>query len=184
MKCADYLNLARHRSGITKNMNTETEGAWERLDRAALGVIYGAITVLSILLAAGDQPDSPFKTAFVLFGSTLAVTLAKAFAELLSKALDRGERMTRASWRKAWAHSRPTLVTANTSTLLFLAAGLGLITPHLAAALSQAICVVFLMVLGARVGWVLDRRVVPTVLGASFAGGIGLFLAAMKFVIH
>jgi hypothetical protein len=165
-------------------MNTETESAWERLDRAALGVIYGSITVLSILLAAGDHPDTPFKTAFVLFGSTFAVTLAKAFAELLSKALDRGERMTRASWRTAWAHSRPTLVTANMSTLFFVAAGFGLMTPHLASTLSQAICVVFLMVLGARVGWVLDRRVVPSILGAAFAGGIGLVLAALKFVIH
>jgi len=38
---------------------------WKRLDNAAFGIIYGAITVLSILLAQGSQPVSPLKTALV-----------------------------------------------------------------------------------------------------------------------
>jgi hypothetical protein len=57
---------------------------WKRLDRAAFGLIYMAIMVLSILIAAGHHPQPPFETAAVLFGSVLAITLAKAFAELMA----------------------------------------------------------------------------------------------------
>ncbi|RBI87435.1 hypothetical protein DRV85_00415 [Rhodosalinus halophilus] len=162
----------------------DAETSLQRLDRAALGIIYGSITVLSVLMAVGDHSEQPLETAAVLFGSTLAVTLAKAFSELLSRALDSGEKITRTSWRKAWAHSRPVLVTANISTALFMAAGFGVISIELALILSQASCVLFLLTLGARVGWVLERAVLSTILGAGFAGSIGLLLALMKFVIH
>jgi len=40
-------------------------------------IIYGAVLVLSILMAAGDHPDVPLKTAVVLFGLIMAITLAK-----------------------------------------------------------------------------------------------------------
>ncbi|MDQ2091652.1 hypothetical protein [Marimonas arenosa] len=161
----------------------ETQG-WKRLDKAAFGIIYGAIMVLSILMAAGDHPESPVKTAVVLFGSVLAITLAKAFAELLAHALDSGERVTRHAWRAAWHHSSPTLAVANLPTLFFLAAGFGWMGVELAALLSQGVCVALLAVLGARVGWVIDGRVTPAVLGGLFAGGIGLVLALMKVAIH
>lgn len=165
-------------------MSEETKSRWESLDRAALGVIYGAITVLSVLMAVKDHAEVPFETAVVLFGSTLAVTLAKAFAELMSHALDTGERITRGSSLKAWRHSRPTLVTANLATLMFVLAALGVLSPATAVAVSQIICVGFLLLLGARVGWVLDRSVVSASLGAVAAGGVGLLLAGLKYVIH
>jgi hypothetical protein len=168
----------------TAAVEAHPESGLQRLDRAALGIIYGAITVLSVLMAVRDHSEQPFETAAVLFGSTLAVALAKAFSELLSRALDSGEKMTRASLRRAWAHSRPVLVTANLSTALFMAAGFGVITSQAALILSQASCVLFLLVLGARVGWVLERRLLSTILGAAFAGSVGLVLALMKFVIH
>lgn len=164
--------------------STKSETGLERLDRAALGIIYGAIMVLSVLMAVGDHAEIPFETAAVLFGSTLAVALAKAFSELMSRALDTGERVGGASIRYAWMHAKPTLVTANISTALFLAAGFGFLSTELALYLSQTSCVVFLLALGARVGWVLDRAVLSAVLGALFAGGVGLLLAGMKFLIH
>ncbi len=68
---------------------------WQRLDNASFGMIYGAITVLAILMAAGSSPGSPLETATVLFGSVLAITLAKAFAELMAHAIETGERITR-----------------------------------------------------------------------------------------
>jgi hypothetical protein len=115
-------------------------------------IIYGAITVLSILLAQGSQPVSPLKTAVVLFGSVLAITLAKAFAEFLGNALEVNERMTRHSWRAAWHHSAPTLTVANVPTTLFLAAWLGWIDPQTALVASQVLCVALLALLGARAG--------------------------------
>src|SRR6056297_1704425 len=95
---------------------------WQRLDKAAFGIIYGAVMVLSILLAQGGHPAPALETAVVLFGSVLAITLAKAFAEFLGHALQSRERMTRHSWRAAWQHSTPTLAVANVPTALFLAA--------------------------------------------------------------
>jgi len=164
---------------------TETPGTTlARLDRSAFGIVYGAITVLAILLAAGAHPGPPFEMAAVLFGSVLSITLAKAFAELLAHALDTGERITRFAWGKAWRHSSPTLAVANLPALLFCAAGLDWIGPDRALVLSQGLCVALLALLGARVGWVLDGKAGPAILGAVFAGGVGLALAILKYVIH
>lgn len=161
-----------------------TATGWERLDRAAFGLIYGAIMVMSVLIAAGHHPQAPYETASVLFGSVLAITLAKAFAELMSHALDSGERLTRAAWRNAWHHSSPTLAVANLPTLFFVFAGLGWITPETASALAQIVAVAMLAVLGARVGWVIDGKVMPAVLGGVFSGSVGLALAVLKYMIH
>lgn len=157
---------------------------WQRIDHAAFGIIYGAIMVLSILIAAGHHPQPPFETAAVLFGSVLAITLAKAFAELMAHALETGHRIEAGSWGKAWRHSSPTLAVANLPTLCFVFAGLGWISVPMAFTLSQITAVTLLAVLGARVGWVIDRRVMPAVMGALFAGSVGLALAAFKYLIH
>lgn len=165
-------------------LNQSPASGWQRLYKAAFGIIYGAVMVLSILMAAGDHPESPVTTAVVLFGSVLAITLAKAFAELVAHALDSGERVTRHAWRAAWRHSSPTLAVANLPTHFFLAAGIGWIGVELAIVLSQGVCVALLAVLGARMGWVIDGRITPAVLGGLFAGGVGLALALMKVAIH
>lgn len=157
---------------------------WRRIDKAAFGIIYGAVMVLSILLAQAGHPAPPLETAIVLFGSVLAITLAKAFAEFLGNALDTRERMTRHTWRAAWHHSVSTLAVANVPTALFLAAWQGWLRPDLALVLAQVFCVGLLAVLGARAGWVLDRRIFSAILGALFAGGIGVLLSVMKYFIH
>lgn len=164
--------------------NHSNASGWQRLDNAAFGIIYGAIMVLSILLAQGSHPAPPLEIAVVLFGSVLAITLAKAFAELLSHALEAMEPMTRHSWRAAWHHSAPTLAVANVPTALFLAAWLDWIEPKTALVASQVLCVALLALLGTRAGWVLDRRVIPAMLGALFAGGIGCVLSVVKYLIH
>ncbi|PWJ20762.1 hypothetical protein [Jannaschia seohaensis] len=165
-------------------MSGGSASGWQRIDKAAFGIIYGAIMVLSILLAQGRHPAPPLETAVVLFGSVLAITLAKAFAEFLSQALDKRVRMTRGSWRAAWQHSTSTLAVANVPTALFLAAWQGWIGAEIALVWSQLLCVILLAGLGARAGWVLDSRVMPAILGAVFAGGIGVLLAIVKHVIH
>ncbi|MBS0124490.1 hypothetical protein [Thetidibacter halocola] len=165
-------------------MSAQGVSGWQRIDKAAFGLIYGAIMVLSILMAAGDHPDAPFKTAVVLFGSVLAITLAKAFAEFLAHALDHGTRLSGGGWSDAWHHSYPTLAVANLPTLFFVAAAMGWITVELAVLLSQGLCIALLMVLGARVGWVADGGMVRAILGSLIAGGIGVALAALKVLIH
>jgi len=162
----------------------DNASVWHRLDHAAFGIIYGTIMVLSILLAQGSHPSLPLETAVVLFGSVLAITLAKTFAEFLGHALEAKERMTRDSWRAAWRHSTPTLSVANLPTALFLAAWLGWIEPDTALLASQVLCVTLLAMLGARAGWILDQRVIPAILEALFVGGIGAILSVFKYVIH
>lgn len=165
-----------------------THGApfrWQPLDRAAFGLLYGAIMVLSLLMALGEAPEAPFEPALVLFGSVLAVTLAKAFSELLSHGIETGERiLTAEAIQTAWSHSHPTLTVANVPTLLFVAAGLGWLAIETATTLSQAFCIAILVLLGARVGWVIGHSWGLSLGGALFAGGIGTALALLKYAIH
>lgn len=157
---------------------------WQRIDSAAFGIIYGSITVLSILMAAGSHPELPLKTAAILFGSVLAITLAKAFAELMAHAIETGERITRHVWRAAWRHSSATLAVANVPTFFFVAAAMGWLPLELAVLLSHWVCISLLLVLGARAGWVIDGRIGPAILGGFFAGGIGVALSLMKLFTH
>lgn len=158
---------------------------WQPVERAAFGLIYGAIIVLSLLLALGETHETPFKPAVVLFGSVLAVTLARAFAELLSRGIETGERiLTRKSVTSAWSRSHSTLTVASVPTVLFLGAGLGWLTMDLAMLLSQALCVVILLALGARVGWVINHSWWLPIGGALFAGGVGCALATLKYALH
>ena len=125
-----------------------THFRWQPLERAAFGLIYGAIMVLSLLMALGEALEAPFEPALVLFGSVLAVTLAKAFSELLSHGIETGERiLTAEAFRTAWSHSHPTLTVANVPTLLFVAAGLGWLSLETATTLSQALCIAILVCL-------------------------------------
>ncbi len=146
--------------------------SWPRFDKAAFGLIYGAFLVLSILMTSSGDGGSPFRTAAVLFGSVLAISLAKAFGEFLGNALDCGRHLTRSAWRATLQHSSPTLAAANLPTLLFVAAGAGWMPTELATSLSQAVCVAILMAIGGRLGWVIDRRIGMVVLGSFFAGGV------------
>lgn len=158
---------------------------WRPIDQAAIGLIYGAILVLSMLMALEETQAAAFRPAIVLFGSVLAVTLAKAFSELLAHAIQTRERLlTRKALAAAWQASHPTLTVANLPTLVMVAAGLGWVDFALAVALSQVFCVIVLAVLGARMGWVINPGSWLPLGGAAFAGGIGSALAALKHAIH
>jgi hypothetical protein len=50
--------------------------------------------------------------------------------------------------------------------------------------LAQSLCIGLLAVLGARVGWVIDKSTGSAILGALFAGAIGALLAGLKVLIH
>lgn len=159
--------------------------AWGPVHRASFGLIYGAILVLSLLMAMDEVRDGPFEAALVLFGSVLAVTLAKIFAEVLSHSMETGERiLTRKAFGAAWQHSHSTLLVANVPTAFFVLAGLGWLGVETATGLAQLFCVLVLVVIGARVGWVINHSWWLPIAGALFAGSVGVGLAAMKYAIH
>lgn len=159
--------------------------AWGPVHRASFGLIYGSILVLSLLMAMDGGRNGAFEAAIVLFGSVLAVTLAKIFAEVLSHAMETGERiLTAKAFGAAWSHSHSTLLVANVPTALYVFAGLGLFDVGTATVVAQAFCVVVLVVLGARVGWVINHSWWLPIAGALFSGSVGVGLAAMKYAIH
>lgn len=158
---------------------------WRQLERVAFGLIYGSILVLSLLMAAGESTRMKLNTALVLFGSVLAVVLAKGFAELVAHAIETGERMlTKRALCAAWNGSYPMLAVVLPPTALFLGAGLGLCSAVLATILAQAYCIAILVLFGARVGWVIGHGPWLSIAGALFTGGIGSALAAMKYMLH
>lgn len=159
--------------------------AWGPVHRASFGLIYGSILVLSLLMAMDEVRDGPFEAALVLFGSVLAVTLAKIFAEILSHGIETGERiLTAKAFGAAWQRSHSTLLVANVPTAIFILAGLDLFSAGTATAVAQVFCVFVLVALGARVGWVINGSWWLPIGGALFAGSVGVGLAAMKYAIH
>lgn len=126
------------------------QGLWGRIDEAAFAIIYGAVMVLSILMAVGAHPDTPLRTAVVLFGSVLAIVMAKAFAEFLAHALETRERLTGAAYRRAWVHSRASLVAANLPALAFVAVHFGWVAGDVAMLFAQAYCIGLLLLFLAR----------------------------------
>lgn len=158
---------------------------WRTLEREAFGLIYGAIMVLSLLMAFAEEPATRFKPAIVLFGSVLAMSFARALAALISHAIDTGERMLRLeAVREAWRGSHPILFVAHLPTALFLASGLGLLSLQTAILSAQLFCILILVVFGARVGWVISHGPWLPVAGALFAGTLGSSLAALKYILH
>ncbi len=158
---------------------------WQSVDKASFGLIYGAILVLSILMALDLRASAPFRPAMVLFGSVLAMALARALAELLSHAVATGERIMRAAaFREAWRGSHPILTMANLPSALFVAAGLGWLTTDAAFDLSQLYCILVLATMGARAGWIISGGALHSLIGAVSAGGLGFVLAAMKYAMN
>jgi hypothetical protein len=167
-----------------RTSTVDNESRWQHWDAATYGLIYGCITVLSLLMAMGTHVEEPLRMAGALFGSVVAITLAKAFAEVMADSLDAGLQNDRALLAAAWHHSRPTLSAANVPALLIGAAAFDVLPVDLAIHLSQAFCILLLLLLGGRVGWVVGGRLRSIVGGALFTGGIGFVLGAMKYLIH
>lgn len=72
----------------------------------------------------------------------------------------------------------------NLPRLLFISNGLGWFGADTAVIASKGVCAALLAFIGGRIGWVIDRRATRSMLGAPFAGGIGLAQAVLKHVIH
>lgn len=158
---------------------------WRTLEKEAQGLIYGAILVLSLLMAIESYVDRPFRPALILFGSVLAMALARALASLISRALETGERMLRFSaLRAAWKGSHPVLFASLLPSCLMLASGYGWLSYEAALLCSQLYCILVLVVFGARVGWVIGHGPLLPIAGAFFAGGFGAFLAILKYALH
>jgi hypothetical protein len=160
------------------------QGLWSRVDASSFGMIYGSVTVLGLLMAMEAHPERPLVSAVVLFGTVMAISIAKAFADVMSGAIETGQPISRGALRLSWHHARDSLVAANLPTLFFLGSALEFWSPSSAVKLSQLYCTLLLMLVGVRVGWRVDGGLPSAFMGALFAGGVGVALALLKFAIH
>ncbi len=82
---------------MSKDVATEGSAS---IDEAAFGVIYGAVTVMGVLMATRPDGLNPLLMAGTLFTTVLAVTLAKTYADLASTVLKTGQQANRAGEEK------------------------------------------------------------------------------------
>lgn len=161
------------------------EARARRVEESAFGVIYGAITVLSLLMAFPAAEDDAVRAALVLFGSIVAVVLAKAFAEISAETLRTGRRLGRTGLVAAWRHSRTSLVAANGPSLAIALSATGLYPFASGVVLAQLLAVALLAAYGFRIGSVVyGGRILPATLHGAFTGGTGVVLAALKYLLH
>lgn len=154
------------------------------VDEAAFGIIYGSITVMGVLAATNPDYTTSFNTAGTLFFSVLAVTLAKAYADVVSTVLKTGRSADRQIIMESWHHSRSTLLAANGPTLAMLLGAVGLYGPDLALLAAQVIAIGVLFFYGARIGLRLSGTWTSAILGAGLTGGIGLAISLVKTIWH
>lgn len=156
----------------------------ERIDDAAFGVIYGAITAMGVLAATDSPLVDPLATGLTLFTTVFAVALAKAYADLASQVLKSGAHLSGEAVRAVWSHSRTILLAANGPALAMLLGAFGLYSDAAAFRLAQICAIGVLLIYGFRIGWRISQRLVPSVLSALGMGAVGLALTALKHLFH
>ncbi|MEL6837830.1 MAG: hypothetical protein AAFP85_00975 [Pseudomonadota bacterium] len=154
------------------------------VDNAAFGVIYGTITVLSLLMALHQPIESPLRTAMILFGAVLAVALAKAYAEVCEHMLASGRPATLSDLRSAWQHSRTVLLAANGPALCLVLAALNVLSVDGALLAAQVIAIAAMVYFGARIGWRVRGTRLSVIVGAGLTALIGLIISSMKYLAH
>ncbi|MEM9434671.1 MAG: hypothetical protein AAGA12_12185 [Pseudomonadota bacterium] len=154
------------------------------LDEAAFGIIYGTITVLSLLMALHQPIESPFRTALVLFAAVFAVAIAKAYAEVCQDMLASGRPARGVDFRSAWRHSRTVLLAANGPALCFVVAGFGLISVATEFLAAQLIAIGAMVFFGGRIGWNVRGTGFAVLIGAGVTALIGILISSMKYLAH
>lgn len=155
-----------------------------RTDEAAFGIVYGSISVLAVLVLVHPPIEDPARQALILFGSVLAMALAKAYAELCQRMVQSGEKARWADIKAVWSHSQTVLLAANGPTLAFLLAAAGLYDPDLALPIAQILAIGLLAGFGARIGWRIGKSRLSSAVGAGITGGLGLALSLLKALAH
>jgi len=155
-----------------------------KVDEAAFGVIYGTITVLSLLMATHQPIEDPLRTALVLFGAVLAVALAKAYAEICERMLAEARAANASDFASAWRHSRTVLLAANAPAACLLIAAMGVWSVDGGFVLAQVTAIGSLVYFGGRIGWRIRQSVLSMLAGAGVTATIGVVISATKYLAH
>ena len=156
----------------------------KQIDDAAFGVVYGSVSVMAVLMAMHPPIEDPGRAALTLFATVFVVALAKAFAEACEQMLRSGEPVTVAGLATVWRHSRTVLLAANGPTAAFALSALGLLDPDTAYRIAQWLALALLAYFGGRIGWRVRGTITATFAGAAVTCGLGLFISALKLLVH
>ncbi|MCP5087652.1 MAG: hypothetical protein GY952_12715 [Rhodobacteraceae bacterium] len=156
----------------------------DRIDDAAVGAIYGAVTILGLIVVLSPSHTDPLITAGSMFATVLAVALTEAFAQVSSKALKSGEQIGLSQLKSAWLSSRTILLTANGPTLALLLCAAGFYNVFTAILAAQILAISLLFFYGGRVGFRVRGTVFSTFTGAGVTGAIGIALSFVKNILH
>lgn len=154
------------------------------VDETAFGVIYGTITVLSVLIALHQPIDNPLRTAFILFGAVFAVALAKAYAEVCRQMLAKARSASVADMVGAWRHARTIMLAANPPAACMVLAALGLLSVETAFLGAQITAIGGLVFFGGHIGWRIKRTIPSVLAGAGVTALIGLLISSLKYLAH
>lgn len=120
--------------------------------------IYGSLALMAVLVAIENHPPAPLQIAAQLFGVTLAIAVAKAYAEVIADTLHRGRRLTTGEWREILRKVLPVLFAAQGPTIVMLMSAFGLFSVAAAIELSKTPVLVLLFVYGLRVAQLLHSN--------------------------
>ncbi len=141
----------------------------------ASNAIYGTLTVMAVIVAMADHPPPALRAAAQTFGVTLAIAIAKAYAEIIASTLRKGGTLAWEEWREIVRKVSPVLFGSQGPTIMMLLSAFGLFSVDRAIYISKALVLVLLFVYGIRVAQLLHtNRLIQLASGIVImsAGGV------------
>lgn len=120
--------------------------------------IYGSLAVMAVLVALENHPPTALRVAAQLFGVTIAIAVAKAYAEIIADTLHRGRRLSVEEGREILRKVSPVLFGSQGPTIVMLMSAFGLFSVDTAIEVGKVLVLVLLFVYGLRVAQVLHKH--------------------------
>jgi hypothetical protein len=146
--------------------------------------IYGSIPVMAVIVAMEYHPPPPLSAAAKIFGVTLAIAVAKVYAELIADTLHRERKLNAAEWREILRKVSPVLFGAQSPTLVFLLSACGLFSVEVGIQISKVLVLVLLFVYGLRAAQVLHKKRFVQILSGLVIMSAGIVIVFINYLFH
>jgi hemolysin III len=146
--------------------------------------IYGTLTVMAVIVAMEDHAPSALSAAAQLFGATLALAVAEAYAEIIADTLNKRRKLSAEEGREILGKVSPVLFGAQVPTLVFLMSDGGLFSVETAIQISKVLVLVLLFVYGLRVAQVLHKNHLIQILSGLIIMSAGFVVVLIKHLFH
>ena len=151
---------------------------------SASKTIYGFVVVLAVLTVMQDHPPVAWRAALTLFGTTLAIALAEAYAEIVAGIIAEQRHPTRAELREVWSSVSPVLIGAQMPAVVLLLSALGFYPIEQAITLAEVVVFVLLFSYGWRVAVILHENWIHRALAGLLFVGAGALVVGIKALFH